>query len=111
MIRPTSVVTWLAAPLLALALALPVLALDLGDAKARGLVGETASGYLAAVKSSPEIEALVRDINAQRKAHYQKIANQHQVGLAAVEARAGQKAIDKTPAGQFVDTGGGWQKK
>ena len=58
----------LSAFILSLLLALPAFALDLGDAKARGLVGETAAGYLGAVKPSAEVNTLVKDINAQRKA-------------------------------------------
>ncbi|MGB1141113.1 MAG: YdbL family protein [Halioglobus sp.] len=91
--------------------ALPALALDLGEAKAKGLVGETNSGYLGAVKPSSSVDALVADINAKRKAHYQKIAKQNNISLQAVEARAGLKAIEKTPAGEYVNTGAGWQKK
>jgi uncharacterized protein YdbL (DUF1318 family) len=96
---------------LSLLLALPAFALELGDAKSGGLVGETNSGYLAAVKPSGEVDALVKDINQRRKAHYEKIAKKNGIGLQAVEVRAGQKAIEKTPAGEFVNTGGGWQKK
>jgi len=96
---------------LALCVALPAVALDLGAAKQQGLVGETNTGYLAAVKSSAEVDALVADINAQRKAQYQKIAEKNGISLQAVEARAGLKAIEKTPAGEYVNTGSGWQKK
>lgn len=91
--------------------ALPAMALDLGEAKSRGLVGETNTGYLGAVKSSSAVDALVADINAKRKAHYQKIAAENGISLQAVEARAGLKAIEKTPAGEYVNTGAGWQKK
>lgn len=97
--------------LLSLLLSVPAFALDLGDAKAQGLVGETASGYIAAVKPSADVNALIESINAQRKAHYQKIAAKNKISLEAVEARAGQKAISKTPAGQLVNPGSGWQKK
>ena len=96
---------------LAMLLSLPAFALELGEAKTRGLVGETASGYLAAVKPSAEVNALVNNINAQRKAQYQKIANNNKIGLEAVEVRAGQKAMSKTPAGEYVNPGSGWQKK
>lgn len=96
---------------LSLLLALPAFALELGDAKSRGLVGETSSGYLAAVKPSGDVNSLVESINSQRKAHYKKIAEKNGISLQAVEVRAGQKAIGKTPAGEFVNSGGGWQKK
>lgn len=101
----------LAVLVLSLVLSLPAVALELGAAKAGGLVGETASGYLAAVKPSAEVNALVKNINARRKAQYQKIAEKNKISLQAVEARAGQKAIGKTPAGQMVNPGSGWQKK
>jgi len=96
---------------LSLLIALPALALELGDAKSGGLVGETNSGYIAAIKPSGEVNALVDSINQQRKAHYQKIAQKNGISLEAVEVRAGQKAIEKTPAGEYINTGGGWQKK
>ena len=96
---------------LSLLLVAPAFALDLGAAKSQGLVGETATGYLAAVKPSGEVTALIDDINGKRKAHYEKIATKNKISLEAVEVRAGQKAIGKTPAGQYINTGGGWQKK
>jgi len=101
----------LSAALLSLLLALPVFAMDLGEAKSKGLVGETSAGYLGVVKTSPDINALVKDINNRRKAQYKKIAEKNSISLEAVEVRAGQKAIGKTPAGQYIDTGAGWQKK
>jgi len=96
---------------LAVCVAAPVFALDLDQAKRDGLVGETNTGYIAAVKASAEVDALVADINKQRKVQYQKIAEKNGISLQAVEARAGLKAIEKTPAGEFVNTGAGWQKK
>jgi hypothetical protein len=103
--------TIIAALALSLSIVLPAMALDLGEAKSKGLVGETSNGYIAAVKASGDVNELVKDINMQRKAHYQKIAKKNNISLEAIEVRAGQKAIGKTPAGQFVNTGGGWQKK
>jgi uncharacterized protein len=94
-----------------LLLATPAFALDLGGAKSKGLVGETSTGYIAAIKPSGDVNALVMDINSQRKAHYQKIAKKNNISLEAVEVRAGQKAIGKTPAGQYINSGGGWKKK
>lgn len=101
----------LVAVALALVMAMPAFALDLDAAKAAGLVGETNTGYIAAVQPSSEVNALVASINSQRKAHYQQIATQNGITLQAVEVRAGQKAIEKTPAGGFINTGSGWQKK
>jgi len=87
-------------------------ALDLRSAKNQGLVGETASGYLAPVNTGDAaVKALVSDINAKRKAHYQGIAKANKTPLQTVEQLAGKKAMGKTPAGQFINNGSGWQKK
>lgn len=88
------------------------LALDLQSAKSQGLVGETPSGYLAPVKGgNAEAAQLVQSINAQRKAHYQNIANRNKTPLQSVEQLAGKKAIEKSPAGNFVLINGQWKKK
>tara|TARA_R110002124_G_scaffold16313_3_gene69871 strand:+ start:243 stop:578 length:336 start_codon:yes stop_codon:yes gene_type:complete len=92
-------------------MALPAIALELDEAKSAGLVGETNMGYIAAVKPSPEVDALVMSINSQRKVYYQEIADKNDITLQAVEARAGLKAIEKTAPGDYVNTGDGWLKK
>lgn len=90
----------------------PVYGLELGDAKSQGLVGETATGYLAPVNTDDQmVKNLVNSINSQRKQYYQNIARKNKTPLQTVEQLAGKKAIEKTPAGQFVDNGTGWHKK
>ena len=85
---------WIFPMLLALSLfAVPASALDLGQAKNQGLVKETVSGYIAAVKPSAEVNALVSKINAGRKAEYQRIAKKRGTSLTAVEQLAGQKLV------------------
>ena len=84
---------------------------DLGAAKAQGLVGEMSTGYLGAVVNSPEANQVVQSINAQRRAQYQNIASNNGTSLSNVEVLAGQKAIERTPSGQYINTGGGWQRK
>ena len=96
---------------LSLIMAASAFALELHEAKSKGMVGETNSGYLAAIKPSNDVNSLIRDINGQRKAQYEKIAKKNKISLEAVEVRAGKKAIAKTPSGQYVNTGGGWKKK
>jgi len=89
-------------------------ALSLDEAKGRGLVGETPTGYLAPVAGnpSPAVQALVRVINAKRRARYQEIAKKNGIAVADVEKLAGKKAIEKTPPGQYVRTPSGeWVKK
>jgi len=85
--------------------------LDLSQAKAQGLVGETHTGYLAAVRKTPEVQELVKTINAKRRALYKKIAAKNGTTLQAVEQLAGKKAIEKTPPGQFINLGKGWIRK
>lgn len=87
-------------------------ALDLQTAKAQGMVGEQADGYLGIVRSAPGVQALVNDINSRRRAHYEQIAKKNGTSVQVVEALAGKKAIDMTPRGQFVrDQSGNWIRK
>ena len=94
-----------------LVFSMAVFAIDLHDAKQQGLVGETETGYLEAVKTSKEAIAVVEEINDQRREEYQRIASKNNIPIAAVEALAGKKAIEKTPAGQYVKINGNWTKK
>ncbi|MCF8056483.1 MAG: YdbL family protein [Desulfocapsa sp.] len=90
----------------------PVYGLELQDAKAQGLVGETTTGYLAPVGTPDQtVSDLITSINSKRKQHYQEIAKKNNTSLQTVEQLAGQTAIGKTPAGQFIDDGTGWKKK
>jgi len=96
-----------------LALAGGALAIDLNEAKTTGLVGETIEGYLAVVEASapPEAVALVAQVNARRRAEYQRIADQNDIPLADVEALAAKKAIEKTRPGGWVRLNGNWRQK
>jgi len=90
----------------------PAFAIGLTDAKTKRLVGETTSGYLAAVKSpSAEVKALINSINAKRKTEYKKIAKKNGASLQAVEALAGKTAINKTAPGQMIKLNGAWRAK
>ena len=75
----------------------PAVAIDLNSARAQGLVRETVAGYLAPVKSSPEVQKLVKNINAERKQVYQQIAQRTNTQLNVVEQQAGKKLIGKNP--------------
>ena len=97
-----------------LLLAGPAAADALDDAKRAGLVGEQADGYLGIVAGTgaADIQALVQDINARRRERYRGIASSNGIELEAVELLAGQKAIEKTPAGQFIRLATGpWRRK
>jgi len=95
-----------------LLIAQPAYSIDLQTAKNQGLVGETTSGYLAAVKSpSPEVSALIESINAKRKQKFKDIAARNNTSLEAVEQLAGKKAIEKSAPGSYVKVGGSWKQK
>ncbi|WXL27454.1 YdbL family protein [Ectopseudomonas mendocina] len=103
---------------LLLALSLPAAALTLNDAmsalsdaKASGQLGEQPNGYLGVVKPGGQAAEIAKLINEARRAEYQKLAAQNGIKLTDVEAIAGQKAIDKTPAGQYIQSQGQWQRK
>ena len=87
-------------------------AIELTDAKEQGLIGEQSNGLLGVVKSSLEIEVLVKDINARRLSKYSQIARKNEMTLEQVSLLAGEKTINKTPAGQYIqNTAGQWVVK
>lgn len=90
------------------------LALDLQKAKQQGLVGEMVNGYLGSPRgsASAEVKALMTEINAKRKKKYLQIAAKQGIALGVVEKLAGEKARNKTQAGQFIQTADGkWKKR
>jgi uncharacterized protein YdbL (DUF1318 family) len=87
-------------------------ALSLDEAKAKGLVGEKSSGYLGAVNpSDAEAQALITDVNQKRRQAYEDIAKRNRTNVQAVETLAGEKAIQNTKPGHFIEGPGGWMKK
>lgn len=98
--------------LLFTALSFNVMALDLQSAKDQGLIGERPDGMVGAVQASAEVNAIVASINAQRLDVYKKIAAKNNMSIDKVAILAGEKALQKTPSGQFILNGAGqWVKK
>lgn len=100
----------------ALGTALPgaAIALTLDEAKARGLIGETPAGYVGAVSPSPspEVVAVVQDVNGRRRAEFQRLAAQHGTSVEQIGAVFGTKAYERTPSGQYLmDGSGNWYRK
>ena len=86
--------------------------LSLEEAKTKGLVGERPNGYLGVVNpASQEAQALTKEVNQKRRQAYQEIAARNRTQLEAVEALAGEKAIQNTKPGNFVEGPGGWTRK
>lgn len=70
-------------------------ALDLDQARKNKIVGETFSGYIAAIASSPsqEVSDLVKSINDKRKQAYTDIANKTNGNTDSVASVAAEKLI------------------
>lgn len=87
-------------------------AATLEELKAAGIVGERADGYLGAVQEtiSADAMAVVTEVNAKRRAEYERIASAHGLARTKVEALAGKKTLSRTASGAwiFVER---WQRK
>lgn len=98
--------------LLVAVFSLPVLAMDLNDARRAGLVGEKPDGYIAAVKSTAETSALVEEVNARRKAEYQRISAENGQKVDVVARLAAQQVIQGLEPGSFYQAAdGSWKKR
>ena len=94
-------------------------ALTLDEAREQGLVGEDASGYVGAIAPTPpkEVQALVDDVNAKRRAVYLQIAKETSTPSDPVTADdvgrlSAGKLFDKAAPGTYVrKPEQGWQKK
>ncbi|KAA0892646.1 YdbL family protein [Pusillimonas sp. ANT_WB101] len=84
---------------------------NLGQAKSTGLLGEKPDGYLGVVAPQGDAAEIARLINDARRAEYQKLAKDNKIQLSDVETMAGKKALEKTPAGQYIQLNGKWIKK
>ena len=103
---------------LAFGISASVLAMGLDEAKQKlesvkqqGLVGETPTGYLEVVRAAGQASEVGEALKSARRDEYKRIAEKHNIPVTQVETVAGKKAIEKTPAGQYVQMGGKWVKK
>jgi uncharacterized protein YdbL (DUF1318 family) len=84
-------------------------------AKADGVVGEQADGFLGFVKpsSDPALKAAVDEINSGRAALYRQAAAKNGVSVEAAGASAFSTVVQaKMKPGEFYKpAGGGWTKK
>jgi uncharacterized protein YdbL (DUF1318 family) len=83
-------------------------------AKANGVVGEQADGYLGYVNGSADSEttAAVSAINAARAGVYRQTASKSGVSPEAAGQATGALLIERVPQGQFYKPlGGAWTKK
>lgn len=102
------------------AIALVAPAASAGDplidaAKAAGTVGERIDGYLDFVNGAtvdPATRRKVEEINARRRAVYERLANEQSATIEQVAILTGEKLISQAPAGEYVlDASGKWIKR
>jgi len=71
-------------------------AANLDQAKQQGLVCELPTGYLKPTgAATPDVKAMVNDINAKRKAEYTRIAKEHKVSAQDVGVLTAKKLEPK----------------
>jgi hypothetical protein len=90
-----------------------VVADALDDAKAAGLIGERPDGFVAAVQPNPtpDIAALVKNINRKRAAAYERIADESGTPVEQVGALAAEKVRQQSPPGHyFMNPNGSWSQ-
>lgn len=83
-------------------------------AKAQGVVGEQADGFLGLVTGSVDanISAAVAEINSGRAAVYRDAAAKSGVTPAAAGQAAAQQIFQRIPSGQYYrPSGGAWTRK
>jgi uncharacterized protein YdbL (DUF1318 family) len=108
-----------AAALAALSLAGAAAAMDskaaVDQAKAQGVVGEQADGFLGFVKPTDDsaLKAAVQDINQGRAALYREAAQKNGVSVEAAGAATFNQVVQiKLKPGEFYKpAGGGWVRK
>lgn len=89
-------------------------AIDIDAAKEQGLVGEANTGYLAAVvtPASREVQALIDEVNAKRRAEFERTARKTGATLEQVRVRFYQLAVERTAPGNYYQNAqGNWQRK
>ncbi len=93
-------------------ISLPALALDLPQARSQGLVGELPTGYVGMVKSGPEVQSLIGQVNARRLQEYQRISKENGQPVDVVAKLAAVQVIQKLPAGSLYQSADGkWVRK
>ena len=89
-------------------------AIDIDAAKAQGLVGEAADGYLAAVRRpvGAEVQALIEEVNVARREHFERTAARTGATLEQVRVRFYQLAVQRSEPGNYYQTADGtWRRK
>lgn len=93
-------------------LATAAFAMDLPQARSSGAVGEKLDGYVQALQNSPQVNALVAEVNARRQQEYARISQQNGQPVNVVAKLAASQIIGKLPAGSsYQAADGSWKKR
>lgn len=87
---------------------------NLADLKSKGMVGEDDRGYVKALVSAPEVEAVVKAENKDRTIVYTTIAAQNNLAgeIATIEKVFAEVQRDKAKPGEKIqDANGQWVTK
>ena len=74
-------------------------ALDLQEARTKGILHENPNGYVSVIKSSGDASALAAQVNAQRKAEYERISKQNGQPVDVVAKIAAEEIAKKVSSG------------
>jgi len=87
-------------------------ALDLQEARSKGLVGETTTGYIERISGGADVSALVSEVNLKRRAEYKRIAAEKGQSVDVVAKVATGTIAGNLPAGaKYTDASGKWVVK
>ena len=87
---------------------------ELSALKAKGVIGENNRGYVQALKSEGNVDALVKGENSDRKAIYQAIAEQNNLSgeIETIDKVFASVQRDKAGSGEMIQTEDGrWVSK
>ena len=92
--------------------AFPAFALDLHQARSSGMIGEKLDGYATALKATPEVTALVAEVNAKRRQEYARISKQNGQSVDVVAKLAAAQIINGLePGSPYQDENGNWKSR
>lgn len=87
-------------------------AMNLKDARDSGAVGERLDGYVAVLKSSDEVDALVEDVNGKRLVQYKRISQENSQSVEIVAQLAAKQIIERLSKGHYYQSpDGSWVQK
>ncbi len=93
-------------------LSAPAWALDLHQARSGGQVGEKLDGYVSARTQTPEVQALVAEVNARRKQEYARISQENKQTVDVVAKLAAQQIVNGLEKGAYYQApNGSWVQR